>query len=77
MKEVRTIGLDDSPHTRADGRVAVVGVHMRGATRVEGLLLTDVARDGTRRVRFADRALRALAAAAVARTALCQRLGDG
>ncbi|HVM45526.1 MAG TPA: DUF99 family protein [Candidatus Thermoplasmatota archaeon] len=46
MKEVRTLGFDDSPHTRADGRVPVVGVHMRGATRVEGLLLTDVARDG-------------------------------
>lgn len=44
--EVRTIGWDDSPHTRADGRVPVVGVHMRGANRVEGVLLTDVQRDG-------------------------------
>ena len=44
--EVRTIGWDDSPHTRADGRVPVVGVHMRGHARVEGILLTDVARDG-------------------------------
>ncbi|HWH09294.1 MAG TPA: DUF99 family protein [Candidatus Thermoplasmatota archaeon] len=44
--EVRTIGWDDSPHTRADGRVPVVGVHMRGNTRVEGILLTDVERDG-------------------------------
>jgi endonuclease V-like protein UPF0215 family len=44
--EVRVIGFDDSPHTRADGRVPVVGVHMRGASRVEGVLLTDVERDG-------------------------------
>lgn len=44
--EVRTLAFDDSPHTRADGRVPVVGVHMRGAQRVEGLLLTDVERDG-------------------------------
>ncbi|MEA3200673.1 MAG: uncharacterized protein QOE90_2101 [Thermoplasmata archaeon] len=44
--EIRTIGFDDSPHTRADGRVPVVGVHMRGATRVEGILATDVMRDG-------------------------------
>ena len=44
--EVRTIGWDDSPHTRADGRVPVVGVHMRGHSRVEGILCTDVARDG-------------------------------
>lgn len=44
--EVRTIGFDDSPHTRADGRVPIVGVHMRGAMRVEGLVATDVERDG-------------------------------
>lgn len=44
--EVRTIGWDDSPHTRADGRVPVVGVHMRGSHRVEGILVTDVERDG-------------------------------
>lgn len=44
--EVRTLGFDDSPHTRPDGRVPVVGVHMRGATRVEGLVATDVERDG-------------------------------
>lgn len=44
--EIRTLGFDDSPHTRADGRVPVVGVHMRGATRVEGLVATDVERDG-------------------------------
>lgn len=44
--EARVIGWDDSPHTRADGTVPVVGVHMRGATHVEGLLLTDVRRDG-------------------------------
>lgn len=44
--EIRTIGFDDSPHTRPDGRVPVVGIHMRGATRVEGVLATDVARDG-------------------------------
>lgn len=44
--DVRTIGWDDSPNTRPDGRVPVVGVHMRGAHRVEGLLLTDVLRDG-------------------------------
>ena len=44
--EVRTLCFDDSPHTRADGRVPVVGVHMRGVDRVEGLLLTDVMRDG-------------------------------
>ena len=44
--EIRVIGFDDSPHTRADGRVPVVGVHMRGSSRVEGILLTDVARDG-------------------------------
>ena len=45
-KEVRTVAFDDAPHTRADGRVPVVGVHMRGAERVEGVLLTDVERDG-------------------------------
>jgi endonuclease V-like protein UPF0215 family len=44
--EVRVIGFDDSPHTRADGRVPVVGVHMRGSSRLEGVLLTDVERDG-------------------------------
>jgi len=44
--EVRTLAFDDSPHTRVDGRVPVVGVHMRGAASVEGLLLTDVMRDG-------------------------------
>lgn len=44
--EIRTIGFDDSPHTDAEGRVPVVGVHMRGALRVEGLLATSVARDG-------------------------------
>ncbi|HET6403794.1 MAG TPA: DUF99 family protein [Candidatus Thermoplasmatota archaeon] len=69
--EIRTLGFDDSPHTRPDGRVPVVGVHMRGSVRVEGLVLTDVERDGTRRVRCADRALRALAAAAVAQDSPC------
>jgi len=44
--EVRTFGFDDSPFTRPDGRVPVVGVHMRGAQRVEGVFLTDVERDG-------------------------------
>ena len=44
--EVRTIGFDDSPFTRPDGRVPVVGIHMRGATRVEGIVATDVERDG-------------------------------
>jgi uncharacterized protein len=44
--EIRVIGFDDSPHTRADGRVPVVGVHMRGGERVESVLLTDVLRDG-------------------------------
>lgn len=44
--EVRTLAFDDSPHTRPDGRVPVVGVHMRGAHRLEGVLLTSVARDG-------------------------------
>lgn len=45
-EEARVIGWDDSPHTRADGRVPVVGVHMRAGAHVEGLLLTDVERDG-------------------------------
>ena len=44
--EARVLGFDDAPHTRADGRVPVIGVHMRGAHRVEGILLTDVERDG-------------------------------
>lgn len=44
--EARVIGWDDSPHTRADGRVPVVGVRMRGGGYVDGLLATDVARDG-------------------------------
>jgi endonuclease V-like protein UPF0215 family len=44
--EIRTIGFDDAPFTRPDGRVPVVGVHMRGATRVEGIFATDVLRDG-------------------------------
>lgn len=44
--EIRVIGFDDAPHTRADGRVPVVGVHMRAGLRIEGFLLTDVERDG-------------------------------
>lgn len=44
--EVRVIGFDDSPFTRPDGRVPVVGVHMRAGVRVEGVLATDVERDG-------------------------------
>lgn len=44
--EIRTVGFDDAPHSRADGRVPVVGVHMRGADRVEGVIATDVERDG-------------------------------
>ena len=44
--EARVIGWDDSPHTRADGRVPVVGVHMRAGRHVEGLLLADIERDG-------------------------------
>lgn len=65
--EVRTIGFDDSPHTRDDGRVPVVGVHMRGATRMEGLVATDVLRDGgdaTNRIArcVADSGLRGLKA---------------
>lgn len=44
--EIRVLGFDDSPFTRPDGRVPVVGVHMRGSQRVEGILLTDVLRDG-------------------------------
>ena len=43
---IRTVGFDDAPHTRPDGRVPVVGVHMRGSESVERVLLTDVARDG-------------------------------
>lgn len=65
--EARVIGFDDSPHTRADGRVPVVGVHMRGGAYVEGFLLTDVERDGgdaTSRVArcVADSGLRGLRA---------------
>ena len=44
--EARVIGFDDSPFTRPDGRVPVVGVHMRGGAYVEGFLATDVERDG-------------------------------
>lgn len=44
--EARVIGFDDSPYTRPDGRVPVVGVHMRGGAYVEGILATDVERDG-------------------------------
>jgi endonuclease V-like protein UPF0215 family len=44
--EIRTIGFDDSPFTRADGRVPVVGIHMRGTGQIEGVLATDVQRDG-------------------------------
>lgn len=44
--EIRTIGFDDAPYTRPDGRVPVVGVHMREAPRIEGVLLTEVLRDG-------------------------------
>lgn len=40
------LAFDDSPHTRPDGRVPVIGVHMRGGSYVEGFLATDVARDG-------------------------------
>lgn len=44
--EIRVIGFDDAPFTRPDGRVPVVGVHMRGGLYVEGILATDVERDG-------------------------------
>jgi len=44
--EVRVLGFDDSPHTRADTRVSVVGVAMRGGRYVEAVLRTDVGRDG-------------------------------
>lgn len=44
--ETRVLGFDDSPFTRPDGRVPVVGVHMRAGAYVEGFLLTDVERDG-------------------------------
>lgn len=44
--EVRVLGFDDSPHTRNDLRVSVVGVAMRGGRSVEAILRTDVGRDG-------------------------------
>lgn len=44
--ESRVIGFDDAPFTRPDGRVPVVGVHMRAGAYVEGVLATDVERDG-------------------------------
>ena len=40
------VGFDDAPFTRPDGRVPVVGVHMRAGAYVEGFLATDVERDG-------------------------------
>lgn len=65
--EIRVLGFDDSPWTRPDGRVPVVGVHMRGGTRIEGVLATDVERDGddaTNRIArcVADSGLRGLKA---------------
>jgi endonuclease V-like protein UPF0215 family len=44
--ETRVIGFDDAPFTRPDGRVPVVGIHMRAGAYVEGVLATDVERDG-------------------------------
>jgi endonuclease V-like protein UPF0215 family len=65
--EIRVVGFDDAPHMRADGRVPVVGVHMRAGAYVEGVLATDVERDGddaTNRVArlVADSGLRGLKA---------------
>ncbi|NYZ75737.1 DUF99 family protein [Candidatus Micrarchaeota archaeon] len=42
---VRVLGIDDSPFTRKDERVLVVGVVWRGGV-VEGVLSTHVKRDG-------------------------------
>lgn len=45
-RDVRFLGLDDSPFTFEDQAVRVVGVVTRGATYVEGVLSTHVAIDG-------------------------------
>lgn len=45
-RDVRFLGLDDSPFTFDDERVRVVGVITRGASYVEGVLSRTVATDG-------------------------------
>lgn len=44
--EVRTVGFDDAPFRFDDGTVPVVGVIMRGARYVDGVLRADVTVDG-------------------------------
>ena len=45
-REVRLLGFDDAPFTRADAEVAVVGVATRAGAYVEAVLRTQVTRDG-------------------------------
>jgi uncharacterized protein len=45
-REVRLLGFDDAPFTRADAEVPVVGVATRAGAYVEAVLSTRVARDG-------------------------------
>lgn len=44
--EVRTLGFDDGPFTFDDDHVPVVGVAMRGASYVDGVLQDTIAVDG-------------------------------
>lgn len=46
-REVRVLGIDDAPFSFRDERVEIVGVVVRAPSYVEGILLSDVAVDGT------------------------------
>ena len=45
-KEVRILGIDDSPHTRKDKEVLCVGVIYRGGNYLDGLLSFKIKKDG-------------------------------
>lgn len=46
-REVRVLGVDDAPFAFEDDRVEIVGVVVRVPAYVEGVLVSDVAVDGT------------------------------
>ncbi|MFB6075634.1 MAG: DUF99 family protein [Candidatus Aenigmatarchaeota archaeon] len=45
-KEIRILGWDDSPFDEDDEKVSVVGVVCRGGNYIDGILKTEVTRDG-------------------------------
>ncbi len=45
-KEIRILGIDDSPYTRKDKNVLCIGVVYRGGSYIDGLLSFKIKRDG-------------------------------